>query len=181
MILAWSEGQFLKEKGTQIGCLFFELGEIEVVYGSSFSKKIGLFSRLFFGTEFVFELVEVVVKFFDGNEIGGLLALHGSDDDVVAKYELLNIFGSFGVDRGGLETLGQEVVQNLVLNSLRVRLLVVDPASELVGVLGRVLLELNDGLGRLFNRYPIGVYGVDDVVIVIDATRDLAVSPNIGS
>lgn len=121
------------------------------------------------------------MELLDCFEIRRLLALHGGHDDAVAKGQLLDVFGRFGIDGGGLESLGQEVIEHLVLNGLSVGLLVINPAGELVRILARVLLELDDGLGGLFNRDPIGVHGLDDVVIVIDTTGHLTVRAHLRS
>ncbi len=124
-----------------------------------------------FRAKFVFEVVEKLVKSFYGFGAWRLFAFHCRDDDVVAESEFFNI--AFGV---GFETLGEEVVENFFLNGLGVGFFVVDPAGELVSILGRIGTEFGDGFGCLFDGDPIGVHGLNDVVVIIDSTRNLTVS-----
>jgi len=133
---------------------------------------------LFLGAEGFFEVVHEVVEGVDGGGVGGLLALHGGDDDVVAELELFEVGVLVGVV--GLEALGEEVVEDFVLHGLGVGFLVDDPTGELVGVCGGVFGEFGDLLGGFLDRFPVGVHGVDDVVVVVDAAGDLAVGIGAG-
>jgi hypothetical protein len=45
-----------------------------------------------------------------------------------------------------------------------------------VGVFGRVLGKFDDLLGSLFDGFEVGVHGLDDVVVIVNAAGDLAVS-----
>lgn len=49
-----------------------------------------------------------------------------------------------------------------------------------MGICCGILLELDNGLGCLLDGHPIGVHGFDDVVVVKDATRNLAMGAQVG-
>ncbi len=53
---------------------------------------------------------------------------------------------------------------------------VVDPACELIGVLGRIFRKFIDLFHGLGDGFLVLVHGGKDVVIGIDSARDLAVS-----
>ena len=80
------------------------------------------------------EVVHEVVESGDVLGVGGLLALHGGDDNLVAKGEFGEISLSVGLRFVELKALGEEVVEDFVLNGLGMRLFVDDPAGELVSV-----------------------------------------------
>lgn len=109
-----------------------------------------------------------------------MLALHGGDDDFVAKLEFFEVGLFAGFVFGQLEALGEEVVEDLFLEGLRVGFLVVDPAGELVGVGGGIFGEFDDLFGGFVDGDPVGVHGLDDVVVIVDAARDLAVCAEFG-
>ena len=52
------------------------------------------------GTEGLFEVVEQVVEGLDGGRVGGLFALHGGDDDLVAEGDPGNVGGLVGLGFG---------------------------------------------------------------------------------
>jgi hypothetical protein len=128
---------------------------------------------LLFGAEVLLEIVKEVVESFDVCRVGGLLALHGRDDNFVAKSEFCEV--GFFVCFFGLEALGKEVIQDGFLDSLGVRLLVHDPTSQLVGVFGGVFGELDDLHGSFFDGLEVGVHFFDDIVVSVDPARNLTV------
>lgn len=142
-------------------------------------RRPALPGGLFFLTEEVLEVVHEVVESVDGLCVGTLFALHGGDDDFVAEGEFFEVGVLVGVIE--FEALGEEVVEDFVLYGLGVGLLVVDPASELVDILGRILGEFDDLGGGLLDGFPIGVHRVDDVVVRVNPAGDLAVGVGIWS
>lgn len=123
-----------------------------------------------------FEGVQVIVQIGDGFGVGGLLALHGGHDDFVAGGEFFEVGLLVRLSFFGLETLGEEVVGDGGLNGLGVGFLVHDPAGELVGVLGRIFGEFDDLLGGFLDGDVVSVHFSNDVVVIVNATRDLTVS-----
>ncbi len=144
------------------------------ILGSTVNDPVG--RGLLLGAEVLLEVVHEIVQGCDVFGVCGLLALHGRDDDLVAKGELGKVGCIRALGFGKFEALGEEVVEHLILNGLGMRFFVDDPTGELVGVFGGVLGERNDLLGGLFDRFEIGVHGSNDIVIGVDATGDLAVS-----
>lgn len=138
-------------------------------------RKKGREIELLFGAELGLKLVQEIMQGLHRRRVSGLLALHRGDDHLVAKSQLFHI-----AVRVGLEALGEEVVENLFLDVLRVGFLIRDPTSELVRIGGRVLAEFDNGLARFLNGHPIGVHGLDDIVVVIDPTRNLAMRAEVG-
>ena len=61
------------------------------------------------------------------------------------------------------------------------RLLVIDPADDLVGVGSMVFLKLRDGDGRLFNGQEVSLHGLDNVVVVVDSAGDLTMGSSVRS
>jgi len=106
------------------------------------------------------------------------VALHGGDDDFVAEGELGEV--GFFVCFVGLEALGEEVVEDCFLNGLSVCFFVVGPAGDLLGVFGGVFGEFDDLKGCLSDGFVVSAHFLDDVVIIVDATRNLAVGGNGG-
>lgn len=56
-----------------------------------------------------------------------------------------------------------------------------DPTGELVSVFRGVLAEFDNSSGGFADGDPVGVHGFDDVVVIIDATRNLAVGTQVWS
>ncbi len=89
---------------------------------------------LLFSAEMFLEIVHQVMKFGNVRRVGGLFALHGGNDDLMAELEFGHVgcFVRFGFSE--FEALGEEVVEGFVLDRLCVRLLIRDPPGQLVGV-----------------------------------------------
>ena len=115
------------------------------------------------------------MQFFNVGGVGGLLALHCSNDDLVAELQLGHIGGLVGLSFGELQALGEEVVENLLLDCLSVGFFVGDPTGQLVGVFGWVLGKFDDLLRGFFDCFEVGVHGLDDIVVIVNAAGDLAV------
>ena len=128
------------------------------------------------GAEELHEDVEFIVESLDRLGIGGLLALHGRDDEAVAGSDFLEVGSLVGAGFTYFDTLGEEVVGDGGLDGLGVGFFVDDPTIELMGVFGGVFGELDDLLGGLCDRFVIGMHFSDDVVVGVDATGDLAMS-----
>lgn len=117
-----------------------------------------------------------VMQLGDVCGVSGLLALHRGDDDLVAELQFGHIGCLVRLGFCELEALSEEVIENFFLNRLCVGLLVGDPTGQLVGIFGRVLGEFDDLLGSFLDCLKVRVHGLDDIVIIIDAAGDLAVS-----
>ena len=89
---------------------------------------------LLFSAEMFLKIVHKVMKFGDIRRVGRLFALHGGNNDLMAELEFgqVGCFVRFGFSE--FETLGEEVVEDFVLDRLCVRLLIRDPPGQLVGV-----------------------------------------------
>lgn len=125
------------------------------------------------------EDLELVAEHLDGCRVGALFALHGSNNHLVAGGQLFEVGVLGGVGLGQLQALGEKIVGYGLLNGLGMRLLVHDPAGELMGVGGRVLGKLNDLSGGLFDRFEIGLdQAGENIVIGIDSARNLTVGGN---
>lgn len=120
------------------------------------------------------KLIKGGVKLLGILQIGGLLALHGKDGNLVEKGELLRVGSCVFFSFVQLDALGEEVLRDSVLDVLGVLFLVVDPACELVGIFSCVLGELIDLVHGLFNGFLVLVHGDEDVVVCVDAARNLA-------
>lgn len=114
------------------------------------------------------------MEHFDGGWVGGLLALHGGNDDLVAGGELFEVGFLIGVGFGELEDLGEEVVGDCFLKGLGVGLFDHNPAGDLVDVGGRIFGEFDNLGGGLFDCFEIGVHFRDDIVVIENAARNLA-------
>ncbi len=73
---------------------------------------------LLFGAKMFLEIVHQVVKLGHVRCIGGLFALHGGNNDLMAELEFgyIGSFVRFGFSE--FETLGEEVVEDLILDRL---------------------------------------------------------------
>ena len=123
------------------------------------------------------------MKNFDSFRGSRLLALHCGDDDLVAGGELLEVSFFIGLHFAGLEALGEEVVGDRFLDRLSVRLLVVDPTNELMCVFGCRFWssgEFDDFFRGFLDGDPVGVHLTEDIVVIVNPARDLAVSGNLG-
>ena len=127
------------------------------------------------GAEELHEDVEFIVEGLDCLGIGGLLALHGRDDEAVARSDFLEVGSLVGAGFTYFDTLGEEVVGDSSLDGLGVGFFIDDPTIELMAVFGGVFGELDDLLGGLCNRFVIGMHFSDDVVVGVDATGNLTV------
>ncbi len=113
------------------------------------------------------------MKFFRIPGIGALFALHCQDNDFVGQGELFEIglFVAFLFIE--LESLREKILAHGFLDFGGVFFLVVDPASELIGVFIRILGQFVDLLHGLGDGGLMGVQIFQNGVIRINAAGNL--------
>ena len=113
-------------------------------------------------------------------EIGGLFALHGKHDDLVNQGEFVEVgfFVAFLFRK--FESLGQEILIHRFLNFVSVFFLIVNPASKLVGIFSGILREFGNLLHCLGDGALVGVEILEDGIVRINSTGDLAVCLKLG-
>lgn len=122
------------------------------------------------------------MKNFDSFGLSRLLALHGCDDDLVASGQLFEVSVLVSFHFTGFEALCEKVISDCFLDRLRVRFLIAHPTSKLMCVFCCGFWssrELDDLFGGFLNGDPVGVHFTEDIVVIVNPARDLAVSRNL--